>query len=279
MYKILKKRDLNESNVLMEIEAPRVAKKALPGQFVIIRVDEDGERIPLTIAGLDLETGGVRVIFQKVGYSTTLLGEKNEGDYISDFAGPLGKPTDFEDFKKVIVVGGGLGCAIAYPIAKALYDKGVEVDLVVGFKTKDLIILEDEMKEAATRLHIMTDDGSYGKKGFTTDGLDAILAEDPNYDAVFVFGPPIMMKFIAQVTKKYDVKTIVSMNPIMIDGTGMCGGCRITVGGETKFACVDGPDFDGHLVDWDEFMRRSAMYKEQESEAMEKHKCRMEGMS
>jgi ferredoxin--NADP+ reductase len=279
MYKILMKRDLNDTTCMMDIEAPRVAAKAQTGQFVILRVNEEGERIPLTIAGWDKKTGAVKVIFQKVGKTTMLLGEKKEGEYISDFAGPLGKPTDFEGIKKAIVVGGGLGCAIAYPTSKALFDRGVEVDLIAGFKTKDIVILEDEMKAASTRLHLMTDDGSYGKKGFTTTELEEILSQDPNYDVVYTFGPPIMMKFVSQVTKKFGVKTIVSMNPIMIDGTGMCGGCRLTVGGETKFACVDGPDFDGHQVDWDEMMRRSAMYKEQETKATEAHKCRMEGMN
>jgi len=278
MYKILFKKVLNDITVEMDFEAPRVAAKAQPGQFVILRVNEQGERIPLTIAGTDLEKGSVKVIFQKVGKTTHLLAEKEQGEYISDFAGPLGKPTDFEDFKRVIVVGGGLGCAIAIPIAKAMHDRGIEVTLITGFKNKDLVILEDEMKAGCTTLLLMTDDGSYGKKGFTTQGLEEVLTNDPNYDAVFTFGPPIMMKFVSQVTKKFGIKTIVSMNPIMIDGTGMCGGCRLTVAGETKFACVDGPDFDGHEVDWDEMMRRSAMYKPQEEAALKEHKCRMEGM-
>ncbi len=279
VYKILRKEDLNQTTTLMEIEAPRVAAKAQIGQFVILRVNEEGERIPLTIAAWDKKTGSVTVIFQKVGKTTMLLGEKKQGEFISDFAGPLGKPTEMEGYKRVIVVGGGLGCAIAYPTAKAFFDKGIEVDLIAGFKNKDIVILEKEMKAASTRLHLMTDDGSYGKKGFTTTELEEILTNDPNYDAVFTFGPPIMMKFVSAVTKKFNVKTIVSMNPIMIDGTGMCGGCRLTVGGETKFACVDGPDFDGHQVDWDEMMRRSAMYKPQEAKAIEEHKCRMEGMN
>ena len=262
MYKIVRKKELNPTVTLMEIDAPLVAKKAEPGQFIILRVNEDGERIPLTVADFDREKGTVTIIFQIVGATTELLNDKNEGEYIQDFVGPLGKATETEGLKKVAVVGGGVGCAIAYPVAKKLHDNGCEVHSIVGFRNKDLVILEDEFNAASNVLKIMTDDGSYGTKGLVTDALKALIDEGNQYDEVIAIGPVIMMKFVCKLTNEYGIKTMVSMNPIMIDGTGMCGGCRLTVGGETKFACVDGPDFDGHLVDFDEALERGSMYRE-----------------
>ncbi len=261
MYKVVTKKVLNATVTMMEIEAPFVAKKAQAGQFIILRVDKDGERIPLTIAGFDREKGTVKIIFQIVGATTKLLNMKNEGDFIEDFAGPLGKPTDTSGLKKVAVVGGGVGCAIALPVAEKLASQGCEVHSIIGFRNKDLLILEDEFKAASDKLVIMTDDGSYGKKGVVTKALKELIDSGEDYDEVIAIGPLIMMKFVVATTKPLGVKTVVSMNPIMIDGTGMCGGCRLTVGGETKFACVDGPDFDGFLVDFDEAMARSSMYK------------------
>ena len=269
MYKIVSKQVLNPTVTKMEIEAPLIAKKAQPGQFIILRTDENGERIPLTVADYDREKGTVTIIFQIVGATTNQLNSFNEGDYIHDFVGPLGKPTETEGLKKVAVVGGGVGCAIAFPIAKKLHKMGVEVHSVVGFRNKDLVILEDDFKNNSDVFKLMTDDGSYGEKGLVTNALEELIKEGNQYDEVITIGPLIMMKFVCQLTKKYDVKTIVSMNPIMIDGTGMCGGCRLTVGGETKFACVDGPDFYGHLVDFDEAMKRGQMYKEFERHAYE----------
>ena len=269
MYKIVSKQVLNPTVTKMEIEAPLIAKKAQPGQFIILRTDENGERIPLTVADYDREKGTVTIIFQIVGATTNQLNSFNEGDYIHDFVGPLGKPTETEGLKKVAVVGGGVGCAIAFPIAKKLHKMGVEVHSVVGFRNKDLVILEDDFKNNSDVFKLMTDDGSYGEKGLVTNALEELIKEGNQYDEVITIGPLIMMKFVCQLTKKYDVKTIVSMNPIMIDGTGLCGGCRLTVGGETKFACVDGPDFDGHLVDFDEAMKRGQMYKEFERHAYE----------
>ncbi len=269
MYKIVSKQVLNPTVTKMEIEAPLIAKKAQPGQFIILRTDENGERIPLTVADYDREKGTVTIIFQIVGATTNQLNSFNEGDYIHDFVGPLGKPTETEGLKKVAVVGGGVGCAIAFPIAKKLHEMGVEVHSVVGFRNKDLVILEDDFKNNSDVFKLMTDDGSHGEKGLVTNALEELIKEGNQYDEVITIGPLIMMKFVCQLTKKYDVKTIVSMNPIMIDGTGMCGGCRLTVGGETKFACVDGPDFDGHLVDFDEAMKRGQMYKEFERHAYE----------
>ena len=270
MYKIVCKKELNSAVTYMEIEAPFVARKAKAGQFIIFRVDEKSERVPLTIAGYDREKGTVAIIFQKVGLSTEMLGSLNEGDYIQDFVGPLGKASELEGLKKVAVVGGGLGCAIAYPQAKKLHEMGAEVDLIAGFRNKDIIILEDEMKNACTNLHIVTDDGSNGRKALVTQVLKELIDAGNQYDAVIAIGPMIMMKFVCETTRPYGIKTIVSMNTIMVDGTGMCGGCRLTVGGETKFACVDGPDFDGHLVDFDSAMRRGAMYKAQERAAVER---------
>ena len=278
MFPIVKKRVLNETVTLMEIEAPLVARKALPGQFIIFRIDEEGERIPLTIAGYDREKGTVTIIFQKVGYTTMKLDTLNEGDALLDFVGPLGEPSHTEDVKRAAVIGGGLGVAIAYPQAKALHEAGCEVDLIVGFRNEHLIILKDELAAACTDLTIMTDDGSNGNKGFVTQALQAKLDAGKAYDEVIAIGPLPMMKAVCDLTKPKDIKTIVSMNPIMIDGTGMCGGCRVTVGGVTKFACVDGPDFDGHQVDWAEAISRSRMFRPEEQRAMEKlHKCRLTG--
>ena len=269
MYRIVKKRVLNPTVTLMEVEAPAVARKAEPGQFIILRVDEEGERIPLTIAAFDREKGTVTIIFQIVGGTTEKLNHKEEGDFLQDFVGPLGKATETEGLKRVAVVGGGVGTAIAYPVAKKLHDVGCHVDLIVGFRNKDLVILEEEFKAASTQLIIGTDDGSYGKKALVTDLLKEQIEAGAKYDRVIAIGPVIMMKFVCQLTKEYDVPTVVSMNPIMIDGTGMCGGCRLSVGGETRFACVDGPEFDGHKVDFDEAMARGAMYKDFERHAYE----------
>lgn len=261
MFRIVKKEVLNPTVTLMVIHAPLIAKKAEPGQFIILRADADGERIPLTIADFDREAGTVTIIFQVVGSTTEKLNHLNEGDRLNDFVGPLGVPTHIEGIKKVAVIGGGVGCAIAYPIAKKLHNQGCEVHSVVGFRNKDLLILEDEFKAVSDKYIAMTDDGSYGDKGLVTDALKKLIESGEQYDEVIAIGPLVMMKFVCKLTKEYDVKTMVSMNPIMIDGTGMCGGCRLTVGGETKFACVDGPDFDGHLVDFDEAIERSNMYK------------------
>jgi len=269
MYQIVKKEALNPTVTKMVVSAPLIAKKAQPGQFIILRVDENGERIPLTVADYDREAGTVTIIFQIVGGTTMALNQLNEGDCIHDFVGPLGKASELEGLKKVAVVGGGVGCAIAYPVAKKLHELGAEVHSVVGFRNKDLVILEDDFRAVSDKLCMMTDDGSYGEKGLVTAALENLISEGNEYDMVIAIGPLIMMKFVCGVTKKYNIKTVVSMNPIMIDGTGMCGGCRLTVGGETKFACVDGPDFDGHLVDFDEAMSRGAMYREFEQHARE----------
>ena len=274
MFKIIRKKQLNEQVVLFEIEAPFIAAKAEAGQFIIFRLDEQGERVPLTIADYDRQKGSITIIFQTVGASTIKLGELNEGDYISDVVGPLGTPTEYGDnIRKVAVIGGGVGCAIAYPQAKKLFNMGVEVDLIAGFRNKDIIILEDEMKAVSTNLHICTDDGSYGTKGFVTDKLKELIESGNKYDEVIAIGPVIMMKFISKLTQPYGIKTLVSLNPIMIDGTGMCGGCRVTVDGKIRYACVDGPDFDGHKVDFDELMKRNSTYKKQEAE----HICRLTG--
>ncbi|QEH68033.1 sulfide/dihydroorotate dehydrogenase-like FAD/NAD-binding protein [Cellulosilyticum sp. ST5] len=271
MYKIVKKRVLNPTVVLMDIVAPAIAKKAEPGQFIILRVDEEGERIPLTIADFNRENGTVTIIFQIVGKTTQALSELEEGQFICDFVGPLGVASHVEGLKKVAVIGGGVGSAIAYPVAKKLHNLGAKVDVIVGFRNKDLLILEEEFKAASDRLFIMTDDGSYGEKGLVTAALEKLIKEGNEYDEVIAIGPLVMMKFVAQLTKQYGIKTVVSMNPIMIDGTGMCGGCRLTVGGKVKFACVDGPDFDGHEVDFDEAISRSSMYKDFEKHALEHH--------
>ncbi len=269
MYKIVKKQVLNPTVTLMEVDAPLIAKKAEPGQFIILRVDEKGERIPLTVADFDREKGTVTIIFQIVGATTEKLNHLNEGEFIHDFVGPLGVASHTEGLKKVAVVGGGVGCAIAYPIAKKLHNLGCEVHSIVGFRNKDLVILEDDFKACSDVMKMMTDDGSHGTKGLVTDALKELIDAGNKYDEVIAIGPLIMMKFVCKLTKEYGIKTVVSMNPIMIDGTGMCGGCRLTVGGETKFACVDGPDFDGHLVDFDEAMERGAMYKEFEAKKRE----------
>lgn len=269
MYKIIQKRSLNPTVTLMEVEAPLVARKCEPGQFIILRAKEDSERIPLTIAGYDREKGTITIIFQIVGGSTEILNSMQEGEFIQDFVGPLGKETETEGLKKVAVVGGGVGCAIAYPVAKKLHDLGCEVHSIVGFRNEELIILEDEFRAASDKYVLMTDDGSKGEKGLVTAALENLIQSGEQYDEVIAIGPLIMMKFVVAVTKKYNVKTVVSMNPIMVDGTGMCGGCRLTVGGKTKFACVDGPDFDGFEVDFDEAMARGASYKPFEQKARE----------
>ena len=269
MYKILTKKILNPTVTLMEVDAPMIAKKAEPGQFIILRVDAEGERIPLTIADFDREKGTNTIIFQIVGATTEKLNHLEEGEFIHDFVGPLGVPSHTEGLKKVAVVGGGVGCAIAYPIAKKLHHLGAEVHSIVGFRNKDLVILEDEFKAASDVMKLMTDDGSHGEKGLVTNALEELIKAGNQYDEVIAIGPLVMMKFVCKLTKEYGIKTVVSMNPIMIDGTGMCGGCRLTVGGETKFACVDGPDFDGHLVDFDEAMERGTMYKEFETRKRE----------
>ena len=269
MYKIVKKQPLNPTVTRMEIEAPLIAKKAKPGQFIILRVDENGERIPLTVAGYDREKGTVTIIFQIVGATTEKLNHLNEGECLHDFVGPLGVPTHVDGLKKVCVIGGGVGCAIALPIAEELHAMGAEVTSIVGFRNQDLVILEDEFKSYSDHFTLMTDDGSYGEKGNVTAPLKTMLENGERFDEVIAIGPLIMMKFVCLTTKEYDQKTVVSMNPIMVDGTGMCGGCRLTVGGKTKFACVDGPDFDGHEVDFDEAMSRSRSYTPFERHAYE----------
>ena len=269
MFKIVNKRVLNPSVVLMDIQAPFIAKTAKAGQFIIFRIAEQGERVPLTIADYDRENGTITIIFQIVGKSTERLAALNKGDALLDVAGPLGIPTHIDEYAmKVCVIGGGVGCAIAYPQAKELFEKGVEVDVIAGFRSRDIVILEEEFSKKCKELIICTDDGSYGKKGFVTDALKEQIEAGKKYDAVIAIGPVPMMKFVCAVTKPYDIKTIVSLNPIMIDGTGMCGACRVTVGGKVKFACVDGPEFDGHEVNFDEAMRRQQIYKTAEGRAM-----------
>ncbi len=277
MYKIVRKIVMNPTIVRMDVEAPLIARKAQAGQFIILRVNEDGERMPLTIADYDRTAGTVTIIFQIVGKTTTALSELSEGDFIQDFVGPLGVASHLDGFRKVAVIGGGLGTAIAFPQAKALFNKGVEVDIIAGFRNKELVILEEEMRAVSTRLFLTTDDGSYVRKGFVSDILKEQIEAGANYDLVIAIGPLIMMKVICNVTRPYGIRTIVSMNSIMVDGTGMCGGCRLTVGGQTKFACIDGPDFDGHLVDFDEAMRRGSMYKNDEKRSLEAHRCRITG--
>ena len=262
MFEIIRKKELTSSVVLMEIMAPLVTKSAQPGQFIILRVDDAGERVPFTIADYNKDKGTVTIIFQIVGATTEKLSRKQEGEHILDFVGPLGRATQTEGLKKVAVVGGGVGCAIAYPVAKKLHEQGACVHAIVGFRNKDLVILKDEFLAASSKLVVMSDDGSAGEKGLVTDALKKLIEEGNEYDEVIAIGPLVMMKFVSLLTKEYGIKTVVSMNPIMIDGTGMCGGCRLTVGGKTMFACVDGPEFDGHLVDFDEAMDRSSMYKD-----------------
>ncbi len=274
MAKIVKKYPLNETTDFLSVYAPRIAARALPGQFVIFRVNETAERVPLTIAGYDRDAGTVSVIFQKVGKSTMQLGALGEGDEILDFVGPLGTPSHLDGYGRVAVIGGGLGCAIAYPQAKYLHEQGSEVDIIAGFRSKDIIILEEEMRACSDSLTVLTDDGSNGNRGLVTDGLRAKIESGVKYDLVIAIGPPMMMKFVCLLTREYGIKTVVSMNPIMIDGTGMCGGCRVTVGGKIRFACVDGPDFDGHEVDFDELIRRNRTYAEAETRARDAH-CRI----
>ncbi len=269
MNKILEKKSLNPTVTLMRVDAPLVARKAEPGQFIILRVDEDGERIPLTVADYDRENGSVTIIFQIVGATTEKLNHLNEGDFIHDFVGPLGRATHTEGLHKVAVVGGGVGCAIAFPVAKKLHEQGCEVHAVIGFRNQDLVILEDEFAAHTNKLIRMSDDGSWGEKGLVTDALRKLIESGENYDEVITIGPLPMMKFVCKLTKEFGVKTVASMNPIMIDGTGMCGGCRLTVGGKTKFACVDGPEFDGHEIDFDEAMARGATYRDFERHAYE----------
>ncbi len=269
MYRIIEKERLNPTVTRMVVEAPMVAKKAKAGQFIILRVHEDGERIPLTIADYDREKKTITIIFQVVGKTTMLLDQLEVGDSILDFVGPLGKPSEVEGLKKVCVIGGGVGCAIAYPTAKALYNNGSEVTVITGFRNKDLVILQDEFAAVSQHCYLVSDDGSTGKKGLVTNVLEELIQQGEKFDEVIAIGPLPMMKFVCLLTKKYDIKTIVSMNPIMIDGTGMCGCCRLSVGGEMKFACVDGPDFDGHLVDFDETMARSSTYRAFEAKARE----------
>ena len=269
MNKIIRKERLNPSVTLMEVSAPLVAKKAEPGQFIILRVDEKGERIPLTVADYDREKGTITIIFQIVGATTEKLNHLEEGDFIHDFVGPLGRATHTEGLKKVAVVGGGVGCAIAYPVAKKLYEQGTEVHAIVGFRSQDLVILEDEFAAHSTRLVRMSDDGSWGEKGLVTDALKKLIESGEQYDEVITIGPLIMMKFVCLLTKQYGIKAVASMNPIMVDGAGMCGGCRLTVGGVTKVACVDGPEFDGHEIDFDEAMARGTTYRDFERRARE----------
>lgn len=276
MHKVVYKRQLSHDMFWMELEAPYVAAKARPGQFIIFRVDEYGERVPLTMAGSNKEKGTVTIIFQAVGRSTSLLSQVEEGESIADITGPLGRPTEMEGLKKVCVVGGGTGNALAYPVAKGLHDAGVIVDMVSGFKTEELIVLEDEFKAAVDNFYLMTDDGTKGEKGFTTDKLKALIDSGVQYDEVITVGPPVMMKFVCKVTEPYGIKTIASLTALMIDGTGMCGGCRVSVGGETKYACVDGPEFDGQLVDWDTLIARNAYYMAEEQEERD-HVCRLTG--
>lgn len=276
MFEILEKKKLNENVFLMEIKAPHVAKKVLPGQFIIFRVHELGERVPLTVSDFDREKGSITIICQAIGKSTKHLSTLEKGDYVLDIAGPLGLPTELEGAKKVAVIGGGVGTAIAYPQAKALFSSGAEVDIIAGFRNKDIVILEEEMRAVSNNLYITTDDGSYGEKGFVTTKLLSLIKGGNDYDLVIAIGPVPMMKAVCDTTRPFNIKTIVSLNPIMIDGTGMCGGCRVTVGGEIKFACVDGPDFDGHKVDFIELMKRNATYRDIEKEK-EEHFCKIRG--
>ena len=274
-YKIIEKKDLNPQIFLMEVEAPLIAKKAEPGQFIILRIDEHGERVPFTIADFDREKGTVTIIVQIVGKTTKELALLKTGDSISDFAGPLGMPTPLEGIKKAAVIGGGLGTAIAYPQAKKLHSLGADVTVITGFRNKDLIILEDELKKVSDKLIITTDDGSNGLGGFVTDRLKEQIEAGEKFDEVIAIGPLVMMRAVCKLTEQYGIPTTVSMNPVMIDGTGMCGGCRVIVGGETKFACVDGPDFDGHKIDWDAALKRQQMFKSYEKRACEEGECRI----
>ena len=269
MFKIVNKKFLNPTVCMMDIEAPFVAEKAEPGQFIILRVDEEGERIPLTVAGFDRKKGLVKIIFQIVGATTEKLKHKEVGEFIQDFVGPLGMATDVSNLKSACVVGGGVGCAIAFPVAKKMFDMGIDVTSIIGFRNKDLIILEDEFKNSANEFHVMTDDGSYGEVGNVCVPLEKMLSSGKKFDKIFAIGPLVMMKFVVKKKKKYNIPCVVSMNPIMIDGTGMCGCCRLMVDGEMKFACVDGPDFDGYKVNFDEMIERNGMYCDFERQAYE----------
>ena len=273
MYKILSKQNIAPSIYKMVVEAPRIAKKALPGQFIILRVTEDGERIPLTISDSEKDAGTVTIIYQEVGMTTKLLTTKNVGESLSDFVGPLGKPSELEGLKKVLCIGGGVGTAVVYPDVKYLHENGATVDVIIGARSADYLILEDEISKRCRNLYITTDDGSKGHKGFVTDKVKELLEGGEVYDEVYAIGPMIMMKFVAATTKQFGVKTMVSLNPIMVDGTGMCGGCRVVVGGEVKYACVDGPDFNGHEVDFDDVMKRLSTYKDIEEEHSKNHPC------
>ncbi len=276
MFKILSKRRLNPTMTWLVIDAPLVAKKTRPGQFIILRTDEYGERIPLTMAGHDAEKGTIDLIYAAVGRTTMLMDQLEEGDYLLDVVGPLGKPTHMEGLRKVAVVGGGTGNALAYPLATGMHKEGIHVDMIAGFKNKEMVILEDEFKSGTDRLFLTTDDGSYGEKGFTTDKLKELIEAGNEYDEIVAVGPPIMMKFVCKIAEEYGIPSVASLTAYMIDGTGMCGGCRCVIGGENKFVCVDGPEFDGSLVDWDELIRRNSFYKEQEQEDA-KHICRLTG--
>lgn len=276
MYKILKKRRLSSNMTWLVIDAPLVARKAKPGQFIILRTDEYGERIPLTMAGHDSEAGTIDIIYAAVGRTTMLMDQLEEGDYLLDVVGPLGKPTEMEGLKRVAVVGGGTGNALAYPLATGMQKAGIKVDMIAGFKTKDMVILEDEFRAGTENLYITTDDGTYGEKGFTTDKLKALIEAGNKYDEVVAVGPPMMMKFTCRIAEEYGIKSVASLTAYMVDGTGMCGGCRCIVGGENKFVCVDGPEFDGSLVDWDELIKRNSFYKEQEADDAA-HVCRLTG--
>ena len=276
MFKILSKRRLNPTMTWLVIDAPLVAKKARPGQFIILRTDEYGERIPLTMAGHDAEKGTIDLIYAAVGRTTMLMDQLEEGDYLLDVVGPLGKPTHMEGLKRVAVVGGGTGNALAYPLATGMHKEGIHVDMIAGFKNKEMVILEDEFKAGTDRLFLTTDDGSYGEKGFTTDKLKELIEAGNEYDEIVAVGPPVMMKFVCKIAEEYGIPSVASLTAYMIDGTGMCGGCRCVIGGENKFICVDGPEFDGSLVDWDELIRRNSFYKDQEQEDA-KHICRLTG--
>ncbi len=276
MFKILSKRRLNPTMTWLVIDAPLVAKKARPGQFIILRTDEYGERIPLTMAGHDAEKGTIDLIYAAVGRTTMLMDQLEEGDYLLDVVGPLGKPTHMEGLKRVAVVGGGTGNALAYPLATGMHKEGIHVDMIAGFKNKEMVILEDEFKAGTDRLFLTTDDGSYGEKGFTTDKLKELIEAGNEYDEVVAVGPPVMMKFVCKIAEEYGIPSVASLTAYMIDGTGMCGGCRCVIGGENKFVCVDGPEFDGSLVDWDELIRRNSFYKDQEQEDA-RHICRLTG--
>ena len=276
MFKILSKRRLNPTMTWLVIDAPLVAKKARPGQFIILRTDEYGERIPLTMAGHDAEKGTIDLIYAAVGRTTMLMDQLEEGDYLLDVVGPLGKPTHMEGLKRVAVVGGGTGNALAYPLATGMHKEGIHVDMIAGFKNKEMVILEDEFKAGTDRLFLTTDDGSYGEKGFTTDKLKELIEAGNEYDEIVAVGPPVMMKFVCKIAEEYGIPSVASLTAYMIDGTGMCGGCRCVIGGGNKFVCVDGPEFDGSLVDWDELIRRNSFYKDQEQEDA-KHICRLTG--